>query len=159
MALNQSGARQPLLANNNFTILSDHHHPLMQAGMAIQCFLQHVSGVGLMMLLSHRPGHRWSFIKEYMRQHFIPAIIKTKRPMVTQNNYRMLAVITTDFVLTRNILYHHKQVFPLVFSVSICWIWIFTYSAHCGSKGTGERRSLRAKKQPPPASSAHNWTN
>lgn len=29
MALNQSKARQPLIANNNITILSDHHQPVM----------------------------------------------------------------------------------------------------------------------------------
>lgn len=66
MALNQSRARQPLIVNNNITILSDHHHPIMhfscvwdeiaplsEAGMDIQWLLEHVSGVGHMMLL-HR---------------------------------------------------------------------------------------------------------
>lgn len=32
----------------------------------------------------------------------------------------------------------------------------FHYSARSESKGTGEMRSPRAEKQPPPASSAHN---
>lgn len=32
----------------------------------------------------------------------------------------------------------------------------FHYSARSESKGTGEMRSSRAEKQPPPASSAHN---
>lgn len=70
MALNQSGARQPLIANNNITILSDHRHPVMhfscvldditplsEAGVVVRWFLRHVSGAGRMIVLCHRPGH------------------------------------------------------------------------------------------------------
>lgn len=69
MPLNQSGARKALITNNNITILSDHHYPIMhfscvfdgitplsEAGMVSKWFLEHFSA-GHMMLLSCKPGH------------------------------------------------------------------------------------------------------
>lgn len=59
--------------------------PLRRRPLLFQRFLTRVSGVGhTQLLLSH-----WS---RGVKQHFQPAVMKTKRPMTTQNNYDFVTV-------------------------------------------------------------------
>lgn len=105
--LNQSTARQPLIANS--TTLSDHRHPIMHfsrvldditplrgAGLVIWWFLEHVRGVGLMMPRSHRPRHTGSFVRKNTTWDSIFNLLSRRQRVRPRLGIIMLGVIHNE---------------------------------------------------------------
>lgn len=165
MAINQSGASQPLITNNSITILSDHLLPIIhflvywittlsEAGMVVWDFP--FMGVGHL-LFPHQPGLSWSFIEEWTAWDSI------SNPLPYRQRYQWWLKTIISTVIKTLTLFFMPWLTETTFIITDCSVpaggfCSFLCALYVAVPRLRDRQrwSLRTEK---PASSVANWTN